>query len=369
LDAAPEQSATAGYDRTSIRAIARQADVDPALVHHYFRTKHGLLAACIGLPDEAVEVVAGFDPVGLSAGELAARALVVRSQPELRKRLTALLRVSISNPEAQQLYVDLVRAARLEGPDPELQASLAASHAIGVALARFVFQLEPLASADDAVLARLIAPALDAYLNPSATQLTTLDVLADETEAAPAQLAEAMHDPPAAAAALGDNKARALFVGADRDLVTLPSAISAYRQLFSEIADGAHRPALFHCTTGKDRTGWAAAALLMLLGVGDDDVMTDYLLTDDELLPQLQPIFDRFQAAGGDPSVLRPVLGVGASYLEASIEHMHATYGDVHGYFSVGLAIPDATLQLLREGAGGRRFLTQIPRDVEVRDD
>jgi protein-tyrosine phosphatase len=178
--------------------------------------------------------------------------------------------------------------------------------------------------------------------------LTILDVLADETGAAPAQLAEALHDPRAAAAALGGGKAQELFVGAYRDLVTLPSAISGYRQLFFGLADEQHRPALFHCTTGKDRTGWAAAALLMLLGVSDDDVMADYLLTNDELLPQLQPIFERFQAAGG-PAVLRPVLGVDASYLEASIDQMHTTYGDIHGYLSRGLTLPDAVLQRLRD--------------------
>src|SRR5262245_36041703 len=184
---------------------------------------------------------------------------------------------------------------------------------------------------------------------PAGVQLTVLDVLADETGAAPAQLAEALRDPQTAAAALGDGKARALFVGAYRDLVTLPSAVDAYRRLFTELADEQHRPALFHCTTGKDRTGWAAAALLMLLGVSDDDVMADYLLTNDELLPQLQPIFDRFAAAGGDPSILYPVLGVEAAYLEASIDHMHITYGDIHGYFNRGLAIPDATLEQLRD--------------------
>jgi protein-tyrosine phosphatase len=160
---------------------------------------------------------------------------------------------------------------------------------------------------------------------PAGTQLTILDVLADETSAAPAQLAEALHDPQAAAAALGDGKAQVLFVRAYRDLVTLPSAISADRRLFTGLADEQHRPALFHCTTGKDRTGWAAAALLTLLGVSDVGVMADYLLTNDELLPQLEPIFDRFRAGGGDPSVLRPVLGVDASY-PRGIDRPHARH-------------------------------------------
>jgi len=183
---------------------------------------------------------------------------------------------------------------------------------------------------------------------PPPTKLTVLDVLADATGAAPAELAEALHDPHAASAALGDGKAQSMFVAAYGDLVTLPSAIGAYRRLFTELADAQHRPALFHCTTGKDRTGWAAAALHMLLGVSEDDVMRDYLLTNEELLPQLKPIFDRFQAAGGDPAILRPVLGVDRAYLSAALERMRESYGGIDAYFSRGLGIDDTTLEHLR---------------------
>ena len=87
----------------------------------------------------------------------------------------------------------------------------------------------------------------------------------------------------------------------------------------------------------------------MLLGVSDDDVMRDYLLTNDELLPALQPIFDRFEAAGGDPSILRPVLGVDAAYLAASLEAMRAAYDDIGTYFTRGLEIPPDTVRRLRE--------------------
>ena len=183
---------------------------------------------------------------------------------------------------------------------------------------------------------------------PSSTRLKILDVLADETHAAPAQLAEALHNPATAANELGGGKARALFVGAYGDLVSLPSATTAYRRLFTELADSSNRPALFHCTTGKDRTGWAAAALLMLLGVSDDDVLQDYLLTNDELLPQLEPIFDRFEAAGGDRHLLLPVLGVDAAYLAAAVARMHSIHGTVERYFEDGLGLSDDTITQLR---------------------
>jgi protein-tyrosine phosphatase len=81
--------------------------------------------------------------------------------------------------------------------------------------------------------------------------------------------------------------------------VSLPSALSAYREFFSTIARDAQRPALFHCTTGKDRTGWPAAATLLLLGVSEEDVFYDYELTNRDLLPASKPVFEQLRAAGG----------------------------------------------------------------------
>jgi protein-tyrosine phosphatase len=134
-----------------------------------------------------------------------------------------------------------------------------------------------------------------------------------------------------------------------REIVCLPSALTAYRQFFLGLADPAARPALFHCTTGKDRTGWGAAALLMLLGVSDVDVLRDYLLTNDELLPALHAIFDRFAAAGGDPALLRPVLGVREQYLTTALDEMRARWGTIQRYFDEGLGIDAVDRQRLRD--------------------
>lgn len=83
---------------------------------------------------------------------------------------------------------------------------------------------------------------------------------------------------------------------------------------------------MFHCTTGKDRTGWAAAATLMLPGVSDDDVTKDFVLTNEQLTPYTKrsPTSDKFASLGGDPGLLDPVLGVGKEYLEAGIAEMRA---------------------------------------------
>ena len=102
---------------------------------------------------------------------------------------------------------------------------------------------------------------------------------------------------------LGGGKAGHLFEHGYRELVTLP-APARPTAACSATWPTEHRPALFHCTTGKDRTGWAAAALLLLLGVPDELVMREYLLTNEELLPAEKPLLDHFRALGGDPDLL-----------------------------------------------------------------
>jgi len=183
---------------------------------------------------------------------------------------------------------------------------------------------------------------------PRGTQHVVVDVLSDSADAAPARLLEVLTDPAAARELLGDGKAMALFDHGYREIVRLPSALAAYRRLFSDLSEAAHRPALFHCTTGKDRTGWAAAALLRFVGVSHDDVLQDYLLTNEQLLPALQPIMDRFQAAGGDPDLLRPVLGVQREYLEAAFDEAHKQFGSLEGYFADGLELDAAARDALR---------------------
>ena len=183
---------------------------------------------------------------------------------------------------------------------------------------------------------------------PEGTEQIVCDVYADSVNAAPAREKELLSDPKAAAAMLGGGKAETMFDKGYREIVSLPSALDAYHRFFSDLAEERHRPALFHCTTGKDRTGWAAAATLTFLGVSKDDVMKDYLLTNDDLLPALKPVFDQFAAAGGDPKLLEPVAGVERQYLEAAFDEMRKKFGSFEGYFTKGLRIDAATQQRLR---------------------
>jgi protein-tyrosine phosphatase len=183
---------------------------------------------------------------------------------------------------------------------------------------------------------------------PPGTEHVVLDVMKDSVDAAPAQLFKVLDSPRAAKEMLGDGQGLALFQAGYREIVSLPSARSGYGRLFSDLLGADHRPALFHCTTGKDRTGWAAASMLMLLGVPDDLVMKEYLLTNEQLLPTEQPIIDRFRAEGGDPDLLRPVVGVAPEYLQAALDEMRKEFGTVEGYFSEGLGLDGRAQEELR---------------------
>lgn len=183
---------------------------------------------------------------------------------------------------------------------------------------------------------------------PAGASMVVCDVMANHEGAAPARMAELLDNPNRAEELIGGGKSEALMIGAYRDFATLDSALGAYRRLFTTVLEEGASPALFHCTTGKDRTGWAAAMTLLLLGVPREEVFTEYLLTNTYLLPSLKFVFDRFEAAGGKPELLRPILGVDASYLQAGLDELEEHFGTVERYFAEGLGVDAAGQQELR---------------------
>ncbi|WP_336920999.1 TetR/AcrR family transcriptional regulator [Aquipuribacter sp. SD81] len=176
LAAARRLFAEQGFDRTTIRQVAGAADVDPTLVHHYYGSKQRLFVAVVELPFEPDHVVAHVltgDPAGV--GERLARFVVgALEAEESRRRLLGLIRAAASEPEAAamlrtRLTDDLLsRVATGIGADrPEYRATLCASQMIGIAMARYVVAVEPLASASAARLVADVAPTLQRYLTGS----------------------------------------------------------------------------------------------------------------------------------------------------------------------------------------------------------
>jgi protein-tyrosine phosphatase len=185
-------------------------------------------------------------------------------------------------------------------------------------------------------------------LPPGVTRVS-LDVLADGTFADPAKFNKLMSDPATAAAAFSHGRSTSVILTVYRQFIELPSAKQAYRDLFAAIANDGCLPALFHCASGKDRTGWAAAALLTLLGVSRKDVMEDYLRSNDYVLPRYAKTIEAFVAAGGDRELLAPLLEVRAEYLELAFAEMERQYGSIERYFGEALGIDEATQAALRQ--------------------
>ncbi|RSS51095.1 TetR/AcrR family transcriptional regulator [Streptomyces sp. WAC07061] len=171
--AAREVFAERGYDKTSVRGIAKVAGVDPALVHHYFGSKDDLFAAAVEVslePALVVPAILGEGPDGI--GERLVRYFLgVWENPVTRVPLLAVIRSALTHEAAAKVLRTLVLrrlleriAADLDVPDPTFRAELAASHMVGIAILRYVVQVEPLASADQEDIVALVAPTLQRYL-------------------------------------------------------------------------------------------------------------------------------------------------------------------------------------------------------------
>jgi protein-tyrosine phosphatase len=133
----------------------------------------------------------------------------------------------------------------------------------------------------------------------------------------------------------------------EQDFVTDATARAGFGALLTGIADS-KGPVLFHCTAGKDRTGWAAAVLLTLLGVPQDTVMQDYLLSNAYYLdsPAVQAELKAMPAA--EAAVYTPLLEVRSSYLEAGLAQVAASYGSMYDYAVHGLGLSPRTIAELR---------------------
>lgn len=182
---------------------------------------------------------------------------------------------------------------------------------------------------------------------PDGVEVVHLDVLADSRERIATHLTDLLTQPALVEETMRSGAVEDHYRDTYRNLVLLDSARAAYAELFGRLAE-LDRPALFHCTAGKDRTGWAAAALLTLLGVDDDTVTQDYLRSSEPVLESFRPVMDRFAEVGGDPSVLIPVFAVTESYLQAARDAVSEEFGSLDGWFRDGLGLPDEVPQQLR---------------------
>lgn len=134
-----------------------------------------------------------------------------------------------------------------------------------------------------------------------------------------------------------------------RGFVTDPAKRAGFAALLAALSEG-RGAQVFHCSEGKDRTGWAAMLLQRLAGVGEDDVMADFRLTDELLLPERDRVIANAQVFFGDrpPEVYFPAVIADPAYLEAGMEQMEACHGGLDGYLHDGLGLTEAQTDRLR---------------------
>jgi AcrR family transcriptional regulator len=173
--AARAQFAERGYTATTIRSIAAEAEVNPALVHHYFGSKDQLFLQVLQWPLDPIELVAGLLETGPRSRfprRFAAAFIAAWRDPVTGPALQAMARRAVGDPDSAALMRNLVenvllpRVARTLDV-AEVKVAAATSHLLGLMLAATVLQVAPLATATDEELVDLVSPAITRYLSPT----------------------------------------------------------------------------------------------------------------------------------------------------------------------------------------------------------
>ncbi|MER7766032.1 tyrosine-protein phosphatase [Kitasatospora sp. NPDC096140] len=151
-------------------------------------------------------------------------------------------------------------------------------------------------------------------------------------------------------ALLGDGRAGAMMTGLYRWFVTDRVARERFAALLRLLAAPEGPPLLFHCSAGKDRTGWAAALLMTALGVDRATVLDDYLLTNERSAAVVERVLGDFAARGlmREPELLLPVFQADRAYLDAAFAEVEAGWGGFEPFWREGLGLDDDVLAGLR---------------------
>jgi AcrR family transcriptional regulator len=173
LDAAREAFADTGLAGTTIRAVAREADVDPALVYHYFGSKEGLLEAATAPPQRWLESVAQTwtTPVPELGSALLRLMLGAWADDEIGPVLRAILQTAAHDPGTREKLGRVVEGSLMgvshlgaDERDRQVRSGLVASQLMGLAMMRYVWRIEPVTSMPDDELVAAIAPNLQHYI-------------------------------------------------------------------------------------------------------------------------------------------------------------------------------------------------------------
>ncbi len=179
LAAARELFAEQGFIRTTTRAIASKAGVDPALVHYFFQTKAKLFAAVVELPILPEQLKALLEETvlkdgGKRRGERLLRFMLEHVFASRSHAIAALIRAAVADPGSVPPLRSLIEktvvtgaASAIRGPDARLRAELFGAVIVGLFVVRQIVRVEPLASASPERVAAVVGPALEIILGLS----------------------------------------------------------------------------------------------------------------------------------------------------------------------------------------------------------
>ena len=174
VTAAREEFAEHGWAGTTLRAVARAADVDPALVYHYFGSKEGLLDAATNPPQKWLESVAKVwtTPIDQLGAALITLLLASWADDEIGPTLRAILQTAAHEPSTREKLRRIVEGSLMgvselgsDEHDRLVRSGLISSQMMGFALMRYVWKIEPIASMTDDEAIAAIAPNLQRYVN------------------------------------------------------------------------------------------------------------------------------------------------------------------------------------------------------------
>lgn len=259
----------------------------------------------------------------------------------------------MTQAEAESLHTGTVVNLRDIGGHPTTSG-----HKVRTGL---VFRSGQLAAGDDPDIGSLVADGLRMVYDlrtgeerdsvpdqiPDHVDSEHLDVLADSDDSIAASLGGVLDDAEAVNELLASGQVQAHYESTYRNFVSMASARTAYQRLFTDLAER-DDVALFHCTAGKDRTGWAAVVLLQILGVDESLITADYLLSSKPVVAAFQPMIDAFASAGGRPELLTPVFEVTPAYLAAASSEVQIAFGSFDNYLDEGLGLSSDHLGALR---------------------
>ncbi|OLZ52984.1 TetR/AcrR family transcriptional regulator [Amycolatopsis keratiniphila] len=167
-----------GYGSTTVRMIATAAEVDPAMVFYFFGTKQGLFSAAIEISGDVPPAVEALFDGGLDGiGERLVRTLVGNLDKSDRTPLMMLTRSAPADPRSEALLREFIDreitgrlAALLGTPDAALRAGMVNVQILGLAVARYIMRIEPIASSSVDELAATFGPLVQHCLTGPATR-------------------------------------------------------------------------------------------------------------------------------------------------------------------------------------------------------